>query len=44
MNDLTSVEYQQLLIVLLDASYQPFVTVYVVLWAWAIVQRLMNGL
>ena len=44
MNDLTSVEYQQLLITLIDASYQPFITVYVLIWAWAILQRLMDAL
>jgi hypothetical protein len=42
MYPLTSAEYQQLIIHLIDSSYRPLITVYGTIWAWAIVQRMMN--
>jgi hypothetical protein len=39
---MNSLEYQQLIIHLIDASYAPLITVYGTIWAWAIVQRMMN--
>jgi len=44
MNDLTSLEYQQLIITIIDLSYRPFSHLYVVIWAWAILTRLFSVL
>lgn len=42
MDKLTSSEYQQLIIHLLDSSYAPFITLYGTIWAWGIVSRMMR--
>jgi hypothetical protein len=44
MSDLTSLEYQQLIITIIDLSYRPFSLLYVVIWAWAILTRLFSVL
>jgi hypothetical protein len=42
MEPLTSTDYQQLIIHLIDASYAPFITLYGTIWAWGILERLMR--
>lgn len=42
MDNLTSSEWQQLIIALIDASYQPFIILYPMIWAWAILQRMFQ--
>lgn len=44
MDNFTSSEWQQLIVHLIDASYQPFVILYPIIWAWAILQRMMQVL
>ena len=44
MDNFTSNEWQQLIIALIDVSYQPFVILYPIIWAWAILQRMMQVL
>ncbi|GEM_PF-4707284 len=38
----TASEWQELIISLIDASYQPFIILYPVIWAWAILQRMFD--
>lgn len=42
MHDFTSPEWQELIISLIDSSYQPFIILYPVIWAWAILQRIFE--
>lgn len=42
MDKLTSSEYQQLIVYLIDSTYAPLITLYGTIWAWAIVERLMR--
>lgn len=44
MDKLTNLEYQQLILVIIDKSYAPFATAYVCLWAFAIAHRIFWGL
>lgn len=41
---LTASEWQELIINLIDASYSPFLILYPVIWAWAILQRMFEVL
>lgn len=42
MEPLSSADYQQLIIRLIDGSYTPLTTLYGTIWAWAIIERLMR--
>jgi len=44
MNELSSLEWQELIINLIDSSYSPFVILYPVIWAWAILQKIFEVL
>lgn len=44
MDKLTNLEYQQLIIAIIDGSYAPLTTAYVCLWAFALTHRIFGGL
>lgn len=43
MDKLTSFEYQQLIIAIIDGSYAPMATAYVSLWALCIAHRIFGA-